>query len=78
MEVDILRSHKERNHRIEPKEPEEQLRMVPIYQHSKEQGGVWKEYLDNMIQEGKIRPLHNPAGTRMGIVPNCSSESLCF
>lgn len=44
------------NHRIELRTAEENLRIGPIHQLTLEEERLLKEYLDKMIQEGKVRP----------------------
>jgi len=43
--------------------------MGPIYQLTREEEKISKEYLDKMIREGKIRPSSSPIGSPILFVP---------
>jgi hypothetical protein len=64
------------DHRIELKSPEENLRMGPIYQLTREEEKILKEYLDKMIKEGKVRPSSSPIGSPILFVPTPNGNGL--
>jgi len=64
-----LQDNKGSDHRIEVKMAQENLSKGPIYQLTLEEERLLKEYLDKMIQEGKVRPLSSPIGSPVLFVP---------
>src|SRR5437016_546140 len=50
----------------------------PVYALSEKQLGVLREYLDDMLKSGKIRPSKSPAGASILFVPKKESRGLCL
>jgi len=50
--------------------------MGPIYQLTREEEKILKEYLHNMIKEGKIRPSSSPTGSPILFVPKPNGKGL--
>jgi len=75
-EAEKLPDNKGCDHRIELKEPEDQLRMGPIYQLSLEEEKILMKYLEKMIKEGKVRQSSSPVGSPMLFIPKPSGKGL--
>lgn len=55
---------------------EDKLRMGPIYQLSQEEEKLLVQYLDKMINEGKIRPSSSVVGSQILFVPKPNGQGL--
>jgi len=64
------------HHHIELKAAEDQLRMGPIYRLILEEEQLLKEYLDNLIREGKIRPSSSTTRSAILFIPKPNGKGL--
>jgi hypothetical protein len=75
-EAEKLPDDKGCDHRIELKTADDQLRMGPIYQLSKEEEKILIKYIDNMVKEGKILQSSSPVGSPILFVPKPNGKGL--
>jgi transposase InsO family protein len=75
-ESEKLPKHGPHDHEINLKTPDDQVKVGPIYQLSREEERLLREYIEKMILEGKIQPSQGQAGSPILFVPKPNGRGL--
>ena len=75
-ESEKLPKHGPHNHEINLKASDNQIKVGPIYQLSREEERLLREYLAKILKEGKIQPSQGQAGSPILFVPKPNGRGL--
>ena len=75
-ESEKLPKHGPHDHEINLKTTDDQVKVGPIYQLSREEERLLREYILKMIKEGKIQPSQGQAGSPILFVPKPNGRGL--